>query len=83
MKRGSRSRVGQSAAEGGGAKRWLERDCEPLFRLEAKPSERLLSIRGIDVQDLIPSVDDAGHVAEALEPLREAALLGKPEHLIP
>ena len=31
VKRGSRSRAGQSAAEGGGAKRWPERDREPLF----------------------------------------------------
>ena len=31
VKRGSRSRGGQSAAEGGGAKRWPERDREPLF----------------------------------------------------
>ena len=31
MKRGSRSRAGQSAAEGGGAKRWPERDRELLF----------------------------------------------------
>ena len=31
VKRGSWSRAGQSAAEGGGAKRWPERDREPLF----------------------------------------------------
>ncbi len=31
MKRGPRSRARQSAAEGGGAKRWLERDRELLF----------------------------------------------------
>ncbi len=35
-KRGSRSRARQSAAEGGGAKRWLERDREPLFHPRAK-----------------------------------------------
>ncbi len=31
VERGSRSRAGQSAAEGGGAKRWPERDRGPLF----------------------------------------------------
>ena len=31
VKRGSRYRAGQSAAEGGGAKRWPERDRELLF----------------------------------------------------
>ena len=31
VKRGSRSRAGQSAAEGGRAKRWPERDREPLL----------------------------------------------------
>ncbi len=31
VKRGPRSRAGQSAAEGGGAKRWPERDRELLF----------------------------------------------------
>ncbi len=36
VKRGSRSRARQSAAEGGGAKRWLERDREPLFHPRAQ-----------------------------------------------
>ncbi len=36
MKRGSRSRAGQSAAEGRGAKRWPERDREPLFPPRAR-----------------------------------------------
>ena len=35
-KRGSRSRARQSAAVGGGAKRWLERDREVLFDPRAK-----------------------------------------------
>ena len=38
VKRVSRSREGQSAAEGGRAKRWPERDRETPFALEAKPS---------------------------------------------
>ena len=97
VKRGLRSRGGQSAAAGGRAKRWPERDREPLFHplvngrglrrpsraLEPKSAYRLLSVRGIGVQDFIPSVDDAGHFAKALEPLLEPTLLGKPEHLIP
>ena len=36
VKRGSRSRGGQSAAGGGRAKRWPERDREPLFHPLAK-----------------------------------------------
>ena len=36
VKRGSWSRGGQSAAEGGRAKRWPERDREPLFHPLAK-----------------------------------------------
>ena len=40
VKRGSRSRGGQSAAEGGGAKRWPERDREPLFHRLARRGPR-------------------------------------------
>ena len=40
VKRGSRSRGGQSAAEGGRAKRWPERDRESLFHPRARRGPR-------------------------------------------
>ena len=48
-------------------------------RLEAETSGYLLLILGIDVQDFISSVDDAGHIPKSLEPVLEAALLGNTE----
>ena len=62
VKRGSRSRGGQSAAEGGRAKRWPERDREPLFHSPAPRWSKTVLPPHVSGRQIRPMNDPSGPI---------------------